>query len=82
VGVRRGRSALTFDSFELQRPFLGYYVARYILWELSTPFLNAHWYAKFSFSTRTFLADFVSSLLNRFFVRVASLLSFQSKIDN
>ncbi|KAF8590080.1 DUF887-domain-containing protein [Ramaria rubella] len=26
------------------RPFLGYYGARFLLWELSTPFLNIHWF--------------------------------------
>ncbi|KAI0261345.1 DUF887-domain-containing protein [Gloeopeniophorella convolvens] len=26
------------------RPFLAYYGARFLLWELSTPFLNVHWY--------------------------------------
>ncbi|KAI0280522.1 TLC domain-containing protein, partial [Russula aff. rugulosa BPL654] len=26
------------------RPFLAYYGPRFILWELSTPFLNIHWY--------------------------------------
>lgn len=25
-------------------PFVGYYVSRFLLWELSTPFLNAHWF--------------------------------------
>ncbi|TCD63548.1 hypothetical protein EIP91_005294 [Steccherinum ochraceum] len=25
------------------RPFLGYYSPRFLLWELSTPFLNIHW---------------------------------------
>ncbi|KAF8512284.1 DUF887-domain-containing protein [Gautieria morchelliformis] len=25
------------------RPFLGYYGVRFLLWELSTPFLNIHW---------------------------------------
>lgn len=26
-----------------QRPFLSYYGARFLLWELSTPLLNIHW---------------------------------------
>ncbi|KAI0064435.1 DUF887-domain-containing protein [Artomyces pyxidatus] len=26
------------------RPFLAYYGARFLLWELSTPFLNIHWF--------------------------------------
>jgi len=26
------------------RPFLGYYGTRFLLWELSTPFLNMHWF--------------------------------------
>jgi len=26
------------------RPFLGYYCARFLLWEVSTPFLNLHWW--------------------------------------
>ncbi|TFY63611.1 hypothetical protein EVG20_g6249 [Dentipellis fragilis] len=26
------------------RPFLGYYGARFLLWEMSTPFLNIHWF--------------------------------------
>ncbi|KAL7408946.1 TLC domain-containing protein [Mrakia frigida] len=36
-----GGLALMVCSF---RPFVGYYVSRFLLWELSTPFLNAHWF--------------------------------------
>jgi hypothetical protein len=28
----------------LQRPFINYYGCIFILWELSTPFLNVHWF--------------------------------------
>lgn len=28
----------------LQRPFLNYYASVFILYELSTPFLNIHWF--------------------------------------
>lgn len=28
----------------LQRPFVNYYSCNFILWELSTPFLNVHWF--------------------------------------
>lgn len=28
----------------LQRPFVNYYAPIFILWELSTPFLNVHWF--------------------------------------
>lgn len=35
----------------LQRPFLGYYAPRFLMWELSTPLLNLHWSVSVSFSS-------------------------------
>lgn len=32
------------DISPLQRPFLNYYASVFILWELSSPFLNIHWF--------------------------------------
>jgi hypothetical protein len=32
-----------FFFFFFQHPFLAYYGATFLLWELSTPFLNFHW---------------------------------------
>ncbi|KIJ35751.1 hypothetical protein M422DRAFT_782436 [Sphaerobolus stellatus SS14] len=41
--VIHGAACLTVYS-QAFRPFLGYYGCRFLLWELSTPFLNAHWF--------------------------------------
>lgn len=36
--------AFCTNQNSLQRPFLNYYACVFILWELSTPFLNVHWF--------------------------------------
>ncbi|KAI0289857.1 TLC domain-containing protein, partial [Russula brevipes] len=43
--VVHGRWYSTYPPFALLgiRPFLAYYGPRFLLWELSTPFLNIHW---------------------------------------
>ncbi|KDQ60907.1 hypothetical protein JAAARDRAFT_191041 [Jaapia argillacea MUCL 33604] len=45
------------------RPFLAYYAARFLLWELSTPFLNIHW-----FLDKTNRTGSTLQLINGFFL--------------
>ena len=33
-----------YSRLRTQRPFLQYFSPRFLLWELSTPFLNIHWF--------------------------------------
>lgn len=47
MGFVRSRPHLTWNRSELtsmQRPFVNYYGLNFILYELSTPFLNIHWW--------------------------------------
>lgn len=37
-------SLVPCELTSLQRPFVNYYATVFILWELSTPFLNVHWF--------------------------------------
>ncbi|KAL4246088.1 TLC domain-containing [Abortiporus biennis] len=41
--VIHGLSCMVLYSLTF-KPFLGYYSPRFLLWELSTPFLNIHWF--------------------------------------
>ena len=55
-----------------QRPFLQYFSPRFLLWELSTPFLNIHWFLdKTGRTGSTFqLINGVLLLFSFFFVRI------------
>lgn len=37
-------TSIALIRLSLQRPFLAYYGPRFLLWELSTPFLNLNWF--------------------------------------
>jgi len=54
------------------RPFLGYYGARFLLWELSTPFLNIHWYLDKTDRTGGYLQimNGIVLLITFFFARI------------
>jgi len=70
------------NLFFSQRPFLAYYGPRFLLWELSTPFLNLNWFLERSYLKGTkiqlinglaLLASFFSARLvyGTYMVRVA-----------
>lgn len=39
-----GVRCTVWTDLDMQRPFVNYYSTNFILWELSSPFLNIHWF--------------------------------------
>ena len=55
-----------------QKPFLAYYGPRFLLWELSTPFLNLNWFLERTSlkGSKLHLINGISLLISFFFARL------------